>query len=110
MRDCLHRLAGQEDIPAAQVTAIGAFARATIRYFDRDAKEYRPIPAEEQVEVVSLNGNIALDGSGQPKLHLHAVPGRKDGAAMGGDLESGHVRPTLEVIITEMPGASPARA
>ena len=103
VRECLRRLAERERLSAAQVTAIGAFARATIRYFDWDAKQYRPIPVEEQVEVVSLNGDIALDGAGQPKLHLHAVLGRRDGMAMGGDLESGHVRPTLEVIVTEQP-------
>jgi predicted DNA-binding protein with PD1-like motif len=103
VRDCLQRLAERERLSAAQVTAIGAFARARIRYFDWEAKQYRPIPLEEQVEVVSLNGDIALDRTGQPKLHLHAVLGRRDGMAMGGDLESGHVRPTLEVIVTESP-------
>ena len=103
VRDCLSRFAEQERLSAAQVTAIGAFERATIRFFDWEAKEYQPIPVEEQVEVVSLNGDVALDQSGKPKLHLHAVLGRRDGAAMGGDLERGHVRPTLEVIVAESP-------
>jgi len=103
VRECLQRLAEQEQLSAAQVSAIGAFAHARLRYFDWDAKRYQPIPLEEQVEVVSLNGDIAEDRSGRPKLHLHAVLGRRDGSAMGGDLESGHVRPTLEVMITESP-------
>jgi len=55
------------------------------------------------VEVVSLNGGIALDPEGKPKLHLHAMLGRRDGTALGGDLGDGVVRPTLEVIITESP-------
>lgn len=101
MRECLQHLAEREQLSAVQVSAIGAFAHARLRYFDWDAKQYQPISLEEQVEVVSLNGDIVGDGSGRPELHLHAVLGRCDGAAMGGDLESGHVRPALELIITE---------
>lgn len=103
VRDCLHRFAQQENLAAAQITAIGAFQRAVFRYFDWDSKQYQPIKVDEQVEVVSLNGDIALDQKGQPKLHMHAVLGRRDGMAMGGDLKEGHVRPTLEVIVTESP-------
>ena len=103
VRDCLGRFAERERLSAAQLTAIGAFERATIRFFDWEKKDYQPIPVEEQVEVVSLNGDIALDRDGKPKLHLHAVLGRRDGTAMGGDLKDGRVRPTLEVIVTESP-------
>ena len=103
VRDCLHRFTVQESISAAQLTAIGAFRRATIRYFDWEAKRYQPIPIEEQVEVVSLLGDVALDEQGAPKLHLHAVLGRHDGMALGGDLEEAEVRPTLEIVITESP-------
>ncbi|MBX6745154.1 MAG: DNA-binding protein [Acetobacteraceae bacterium] len=103
VRDCLLRFARQENLAAAQITAIGAFQRAVFRYFDWDSKQYQPIQVDEQVEVVSLNGDIALDQQGQPKLHMHAVLGRRDGMAMGGDLKEGQVRPTLEVIVTESP-------
>ena len=103
IRDRLGRFAGRERLSAARLSAIGAFERATLRFFDWEAKEYRPIPVEEQVEVASLNGDIALDEAGEPKLHLHAVLGRRGGAAVGGDLQEGHVRPTLEVVVTEAP-------
>jgi len=103
VRETLHRFAERESLSAAQLSAIGAFERATIRFFDWESKQYQPIPLEEQVEVVSLLGDIALAEQGGPKLHLHAVLGRRDGTAMGGDLESGRVRPTLEVVITESP-------
>ncbi|HWX46524.1 MAG TPA: PPC domain-containing DNA-binding protein [Roseomonas sp.] len=103
VRACLEDFADREKLSAAQVTAIGAFRRATVRFFDWESKSYQPIPIEEQVEVVSLNGDIASDTSGKPKLHIHAVLARRDGTAMGGDLKDGHVRPTLEVIVTESP-------
>ncbi|MBJ6127077.1 PPC domain-containing DNA-binding protein [Microvirga splendida] len=100
---CLQQLAETEGFTAAQITAIGAFKDAVLTYWDWDTKAYQEIPVREQVEVLSLNGDIALDDTGKPKLHLHTVLGRRDGAAMGGHLKEAHVRPTLEVIITEMP-------
>ncbi|MXP63041.1 DUF296 domain-containing protein [Roseomonas sp. M0104] len=103
VRASLEAFAAQNRLTAGQVSAIGAFQRATVRFFDWESKQYEPIPIEEQVEVVSLNGDIALGEDGKPMLHLHTVLARRDGAALGGDLKEGHVRPTLEVIITESP-------
>ena len=40
---------------------------------------------------------------GKPKVHVHVVVGRSDGTTRGGHLLEGHVRPTLEVILTESP-------
>jgi len=52
--------------------------------------------------VLSLLGDIAL-ADGKPKLHAHVVLGKRDGSAHGGHLLEAHVRPTLEVILTESP-------
>jgi len=54
------------------------------------------------VEVLSLVGDIALHGE-EPKVHAHVVLGKSDGTAWGGHLVEAHVRPTLEVILTESP-------
>ena len=75
----------------------------TLGYFDWDAKDYKHIPLREQVEVLSLIGDVALDEKGEPKVHAHVVVGRSDGTARGGHLLEAHVRPTLEVILTESP-------
>lgn len=100
---CLQRFAEAERISAAQVTALGAFQRAELSFFDWESKEYRPIPVGEQAEVASLLGDIALDADGKPSLHLHAVLGRRDGSALAGHLVTGIVRPTLEIVVTETP-------
>lgn len=92
-----------EQLSAAQVTAIGAFKDAVLTYWDWDTKKNQDIPVREQVEVLSLNGDITLEDSDKIKLHLHTVLGRRDGSAMGGHLKEAHVRPTLEVIVTEAP-------
>ena len=101
--DCLRRFAADEGLDAASFTAIGAFERATLSFFEWEARDYRPIPVDEQVEVASLTGDIALDPEGKPAVHVHAVLGRRDGSALAGHLMEGHVRPTLEIVLTESP-------
>lgn len=65
-------------------------------------KDYQRIPVIEQVEVLSLLGDITLD-DGEPKVHAHVVVGKADGRAYGGHLMAAQVRPTLEVILIESP-------
>ena len=98
----LTRFAEQQRLGASQVSAIGAFSGATLGYFDRGTKEYLQIPVREQVEVLSLLGDI-VDDAGKPVLHAHLVVGRRDGTTLGGHLLEGHVWPTLEVIVSETP-------
>lgn len=104
---CLLEFANALQLSAAQLSAIGAFQRAVLGYFDWNTRDYKRNAVDEQVEVVALLGDVALEGA-QPRLHLHAVLGRSDGRALGGHLLEGHVRPTLEVIVSETP-AHPRR-
>jgi predicted DNA-binding protein with PD1-like motif len=94
--------ATQHRVTGARFTAIGAFSDAVLGYFDWERKDYQKISIHEQVEVLSLVGNIALKGS-EPSLHAHVVLGKADGSAHGGHLLEAHVRPTLEVVIEEAP-------
>ncbi|TPJ70610.1 PPC domain-containing DNA-binding protein [Mesorhizobium sp. B2-7-1] len=95
--------AGQKGITGASLTAIGAFEKAKVGWFDFSSKSYRNIPVDEQCEVLSAIGDIAIDDSGKPSLHLHAVLGLSDGSTRGGHLLEGIVKPTLEVTVTESP-------
>ena len=94
--------AQSNQIHAAQLSAIGAFSRVTLGYFDPASKDYKQIPIEEQVEVVSLIGNLTRK-NGEPKLHAHVVVGKSDGIAYGGHLLTAKVWPTLEVVLIESP-------
>ena len=89
-------------ITAGRFTAIGAFGELTLGFFDWEKKQYQKIPIHEQVEVLSLVGDVALK-DGQPTLHAHVVVGKADGTAHGGHLMEGYVRPTPEVMLVESP-------
>jgi uncharacterized protein len=94
--------AKQNRLGGSHFTAIGAFSDVTLGYFDWEGKEYKKIPIREQVEVLSLVGDVALKGD-EPKIHAHVVVGKSDGTAHGGHLLEAHVRPTLEVLLVEAP-------
>jgi hypothetical protein len=96
----LTQFAKENHIGGAHFTAIGAFSDAGLGYFDLQKKDYLKNQVNEQVEVVSLIGDIALD-KGEPKVHAHVVVGKRNGSAMGGHLLEAHVRPTLEVMLQE---------
>ena len=88
----LTAFAKEHDVGAAQFTAIGAFRRVRLGYFRRESKDYKEIPLEEQVEVLSLIGDIAVD-RGEPSVHAHTVIGTVDGTARGGHLLEAEVWP-----------------
>jgi uncharacterized protein len=98
----LQTFADAHDVATYTIVGIGAFSGVTLGYFDRERKDYKKIPLHEQVEVLSLVGNIARAGD-KPKVHAHVVVGKADGTAWGGHILAAHVWPTLEVIITEAP-------
>lgn len=93
----------ERDITSAAFTGLGALRRVVLGYFDWEKKEYRKITFDEQVEVVSLLGNVALDAAGVPSLHPHMVIARADAAAFGGHVLEAIVRPVIELVITESP-------
>ncbi len=101
--ECLGRFAREARLEAAQITGIGAFEKVVLKYFDWGDREYLDNRLEEQVEVASLIGDVALGPGGAPSIHVHLVVGKRDGSAMAGHLGSGHVRPTLELIVIESP-------
>ena len=80
-----------------------AFERATLGWFDWQTKDYEHIAVDEQVEVLSLIGDVSLE-DGKPKLHAHCVLGKRGGATVGGHLVEAVVRPTLEGLLIESPG------
>src|SRR5690349_19979326 len=75
---CLGAFAKQQRITAAQITGIGAFSAVVLKYFDWERKEYLDNRVDEQLEVASMIGDVALAPNGDPAVHVHVVVGRRD--------------------------------
>jgi uncharacterized protein len=78
-------LANQNQLASSQFTAIGAFRSATIGYFERERRDYIKLSLGEQVEVLTLNGNITLSEDSTPKIHAHVILGRRDGKELNNE-------------------------
>ena len=102
VRQGLLELANTNRFADAHLTGIGAFSEVTLGFFDPSRKDYKKIPINEQVEVLSFTGNI-VQKDGRPRLHAHVVVGKSDGTAHGGHFLGGQVWPTLEITLSELP-------
>jgi uncharacterized protein len=99
----LKSFAAAEGLAGSSFKAIGALSRVELGWFNWETKKYQTaVKFEEQVELLSLVGDIALKDS-EPQVHAHLVVGRSDGTAHGGHLLSATVRPTCELVLTENP-------
>ena len=98
----LMAFAKEQKISASQFTAIGAFSETVVGFFDFSIKDYKKIPFKEQMEVLTLNGDITLFKNDY-KIHAHVILGKEDGSAHGGHLMKATVHPTLEIILNESP-------
>src|SRR6202047_3014515 len=99
----LLEFAKQEKLSAASFKAVGALSSVHLGWFSWESKKYEPsVTLDEQVELLSLIGDVALN-EGKPTIHAHAVIGKRGGTAYGVHLVEAHVRPTCEVVLTESP-------
>jgi predicted DNA-binding protein with PD1-like motif len=95
--ELLHALtAYSRDHGCGSFTAIGASSRATLSFFDPLTKQYHPTTFTEDMEIVSLTGNIA-HGDGEIIVHAHAALGRRDLNVIGGHVQELVIGPTCEV-------------
>jgi predicted DNA-binding protein with PD1-like motif len=99
----LKRFAKEQKLAGSSFQAIGAFSAVKLAWFNWETKQYQPsVELEEQVELLSLVGDVALK-DGEPQVHAHVVVGRRDGTAHGGHLMEATVRPTCELVLRESP-------
>ncbi|HEY7293833.1 MAG TPA: PPC domain-containing DNA-binding protein, partial [Dehalococcoidia bacterium] len=83
---CLLNFAQEHGVTAASLSAVGGFERAVLGFFDMQTKQYRQIPVDQQMEVLSLSGDITQAGDqtdGKAKVHAHVVVGLADGSTRG---------------------------
>src|SRR5438045_9240080 len=77
VRQGLLEFANTNRFADAHLTGIGAFSEVTLGYFDASRKDYKKIPINDQVQVLSFTGNI-VQKDGKPRLPAHVSLGRSD--------------------------------
>lgn len=97
------RFAAERRIDAGVVTGIGAAYDVVLGYFDRATREYERRTFTDDMEILSLAGNIALK-EGQPFAHVHVTLGRRDFTTIGGHLFEAKAGATCELVVRPLAG------
>ncbi len=100
----LLEFAEKNHIKNGHFTGLGAIDKATLRWSDPVNKGSKTTEINEEAEVVSLVGSIAMDKDGKPAVHAHTVVALSDGSTRGGHLMSAKVSIIAEVFVTEEEG------
>jgi hypothetical protein len=95
----LKEFAMREKLVAGHFSAIGALEHALFGWFDNTRKAFRDIPVNEQVEMISLIGDLGLV-NGSPAIHAHGAVAFPDGHVSGGHILDAVAWPTLELFFT----------
>lgn len=86
----LSHLMKMRNITTGMISGIGAVSEAQLGYFNAETKSYEKKLFPENMEIVSLKGNISFKDN-EIFPHLHVVLSRRDFSAVGGHLFSGTV-------------------
>ncbi|MCX7914026.1 MAG: DNA-binding protein [Thermodesulfovibrionales bacterium] len=93
----------EKNIQLGSIYGLGAVSSAKLGYFNASTKKYEERFFDENMEIISLGGNISLkDGDIFP--HIHVVFSRKDFSVVGGHLLSPTVVYAFEFVIHEYSG------
>jgi len=95
--------AADQRIDVGTVAGIGAGYAWVLGYFDRAIGEYARRSFDGEMEILALNGNLAIK-AGRPFAHLHVILSGPDFHAVGGHLFEGKVGATCELAIRKLPG------
>lgn len=97
----LGRFAAEVELAAAALSGIGAVKNTVLGYFDLHRKAYSQCTFAEDMELVSLAGNVTwVDDA--PLIHAHATLAGPDYAVVGGHLFSAEIAVTGEIYVAPL--------
>lgn len=97
------KLAREENISLGRVSGLAALDKVQISLYAADTKEYLIKELTGDMEIVSLEGNIA-EKDGEAYLHLHGSVAHDDNIVYGGHMHLAQVSVTAELIVDVIDG------
>ncbi len=104
----VEKAARENGVRVGFVRVIGAVSRGVFSYYDQVNRVYRHESLDQQLEVLSCQGNISLR-DGQVKAHLHVVYSDEKGRCTGGHLGEGAIIFAGEFYLEELLGEELSR-
>jgi predicted DNA-binding protein with PD1-like motif len=102
----LTEFAEKYHIKNGHFTALGAINKGVFGWTDVErGVGQKKIELNQEAEIVSLMGSIAVDNQGRSNVHGHGTVALSDGSVRGGHWWEAHVSIIAEVFVTEEEGA-----
>ncbi len=93
----------ENSLTAGSFSGLGAAGELILAYYHLETKQYEDHTYNEDVEIVTLTGNIARM-EGKLVIHCHGVFGRPDMSTIGGHVKKLIVSATCELTLSHFPG------
>ncbi len=101
----LIEFANSEQVKGGFLHGLGGAESASIGIYKIDTdKQYHFTDFEEELEVISLNGNIATDADDQVMVHCHATISGADLKTFGGHVKKMVIAGTCEIFVDTRTG------
>lgn len=94
----------KEGIDAATFQAIGAVGEVELAFYDLEAKKYVTTLLTEDMELVSLTGNVSYMGNDMI-VHNHGVFSVKDMSTKGGHVMRAVISGACEIVLHKIEGS-----
>ena len=110
-KDLLESLADfchDNQVKCGVVNVVGSVSNATVGFYDQTKKKYDKKFINEEMELLSLNGNISIQDN-RPIVHAHVMLSGKDYNTVGGHLFPGTKIYVCEAYIQELVGEPKVR-
>jgi len=99
----VRRFAKENRIGAAMFEGIGSLNTAKLGHYDFHTKNYKFEVFSEDLEILSLSGNISTMDKA-PLPHAHVTLGKRDFTVIGGHLDDGSFANMVEIGLSSLPG------
>jgi len=95
----------KENVTTGFFSGIGACKKVILSYFNVETKKYEDKIFDQNLEIVSLSGNIAKK-DGKPFIHCHGVFSDAEMKTYGGHVKELIVSVTCEIALTKIQGSA----
>ncbi|MBI2013737.1 MAG: DNA-binding protein [Candidatus Colwellbacteria bacterium] len=80
----ISKFAKEKNIKAGHITGLGATSKLTLGFYNLKEMKYKKEVFTEDLEILSLVGNIAIGEDKNTIIHLHGTFGKQNFSTIGG--------------------------
>ena len=98
----LREFCASSGLASAMLSGIGGVQEVELGFYNLKTRQYQWQTFAQLLEIISLNGTIALDQDGEPVFHIHGAFADEQYQVVGGHVRDLVVGGTCELAVTRI--------